>query len=156
MRRGPTTIADVARPSATARRSRRRPGAGSIWRDTLRNILRQRSAVRRACCILGFLVFMAIFADVIAPYDPNQVAARHRAGRRRRAPPCIHLLGCPADQPEHIFGTDGNVRDVFSRVVHGARISLHGRASLTIGFAIVIGATIGAHRRLLRRRDPTT
>ena len=45
-------------------------------------------------------------------------------GAKPRSAPCIHLLGCPADQPEHFMGLDGNVRDVFSRVVYGARVSL--------------------------------
>ena len=57
--------------------------------------------------------------------------------------PCIHLLGCPTDRPQHIFGLDGNLRDEFSRVVHGARVSLQ-IGFVTVGFAIVIGTIIGA------------
>ncbi len=62
---------------------------------------------------------------------------------KRRAPPCIHLLGGPADQPQHLMGIDGNVRDQFSRVVYGSRYSLV-IGFVTVGFAIVIGTTIGA------------
>ena len=113
-----------------------------LWRDTLASILRQRSAVA-GLLILGFLVFVAVFADVIATHDPNQSLLGVEENLDRRSPPCVHLLGCPADKPEHIFGTDGNFRDVFSRVVHGARTSLTvGFAA--IGFAVVVGATIGA------------
>ena len=73
--------------------------------------------------ILGFLVLIALFADLIAPSTPNTPAPRASAGVAS-APPCIHLLGCPADQPQHLLGLDGNFRDVFSRVVLGARVSL--------------------------------
>ena len=58
-------------------------------------------------------------------------------------PPCIHLLGCPADQPQHILGMDGNVRDFFSRVVYGSRVSLM-IGFATVGFAIVLGTLFGA------------
>ncbi len=87
--------------------------SNSLWRLTLRRLLMQRSAVI-GLSILGFLVLVAIFAPVIAPYDPIEVLIG-KEDVRKRAAPCIHLLGCPRDQPQHIMGTDGNVRDQFSR-----------------------------------------
>src|SRR5689334_17468983 len=118
------------------------PAPSSIWRETLRNILRQRSAVVGLVLLL-FLVFVAVFADQIASTDPNQVLIGVEPGAVRRAPPCIHLLGCAADKPEHLMGLDGNVRDEFSRVVHGSRISLQ-VGFLTVGFAIILGMLLGA------------
>jgi ABC-type dipeptide/oligopeptide/nickel transport system permease subunit len=62
---------------------------------------------------------------------------------KRNTPPCIHLLGCPANQPQHLFGIDGNSRDFFSRIVYGARLSLQiGFATVT--FAIILGTFLGA------------
>ena len=88
-------------------------------------------------------MFVAVFAPLIATHDPDQVLLGVEEGVRKRAAPCIHLLGCPAEEPQHIFGTDGNFRDVFSRVVFGTRTSLPiGLAA--VGFAIVIGTVIGA------------
>jgi peptide/nickel transport system permease protein len=115
--------------------------SNSLWRLTLRRLFRQRSAIVGGIILL-ILVFTAVFADVIAPYDPTEVLIG-KEDVKKRQPPCIHLLGCPEDQPQHIMGTDGNVRDVFSRVVHGARISLR-VGFLTVGFAIVVGTTLGA------------
>jgi len=114
----------------------------SLWRDTLGSILRQRSAVV-GLAILGILVFVGVFAPLIATHDPDQVLLGVEDGVKKRAAPCIHVLGCPADQPQHLFGTDGNFRDVFSRVVYGTRTSLPiGFAA--VGFAIVVGTLIGA------------
>src|SRR3954462_12075292 len=117
---------------------RPRPQA-SLWRDTLRNVLRQRNA-RVGLVILGILVFAAVFADVLSVYDPNEVLFSQ--GVKRLTPPCIHILGCPADQQQHLFGIDANGRDVFSRVLHGARVSLQ-VGFLTVGFAIVLGSLLG-------------
>jgi peptide/nickel transport system permease protein len=115
----------------------------SLWKDTLSNILRQRSA-RIGLIILTVLVLTAIFAPVIATHDPNQsMLQAHEQGATKRMPPCIHLLGCPEDKPQHLFGLDGNFRDVFSRVVYGARVSL-GVGIAAIALAIIVGTTIGA------------
>lgn len=110
----------------------------SPTREALRRLIRHRSA-QVGMLILGILVLCAIFAKQIAPYDPTQLLR----DVQRREPPCIHLLGCPEDRPEHIFGIDGNSRDLFSRVIYGSRLSLQ-VGLLTISFAIVIGGLIGA------------
>jgi ABC-type dipeptide/oligopeptide/nickel transport system permease subunit len=118
------------------------PRPASLRRDTVRNILRQRTAVI-GLLILGFLVFVALFADILAPYPPNVSMLDLGQPGTRGAPPCIHLLGCPADQPQHLMGLDSNLRDTFSRVLHGSRVSLV-IGIFTVGLAIVIGTTIGA------------
>src|SRR5258705_5275578 len=104
-----------------------------IWRDTLGNVLRQRNAIV-GITILVFLMLTALFADQISTYEPNQVLLGVVDGIKKSSPPCIHALGCPASQPEVLMGTDPNVRDEFSRVVHGARVSL------VVGFVTVGGA----------------
>jgi ABC-type dipeptide/oligopeptide/nickel transport system permease subunit len=92
--------------------------------------------------ILFTLVLVAIFAPIIAPYDPNQVLIGIEDIRKRTAP-CIHALGCPQENPQHIMGVDGNVRDQFSRIVYGARFSLL-VGFTAVGFAIIVGTTLGA------------
>jgi peptide/nickel transport system permease protein len=72
---------------------------------------------------LLMVVFTAIFADQIAPFNPIQEDYPVRL-----SPPNI----------DHLFGTDAYGRDMFSRVVHGARVSLY------VGtFAVVIGTVFG-------------
>jgi len=77
------------------------------------------------------LVVMAVAAPWIAPHDPVRQSLRGRL-----QPPS---LATAADGKVHVLGTDHLGRDVLSRVVFGARVSL------TIGFAaVVIGGIIGA------------
>jgi peptide/nickel transport system permease protein len=109
--------------------------------DAVRALFRNKSAIA-GMIILAMLVIVAALAPVIAPYPPNQVLIGKEPVKKRQ-PPCIHLLGCPEDQPQHILGTDGNVRDFFSRVVYGSRVSLMVGFS-TVTFAIVIGTILGA------------
>ncbi len=116
----------------------------SMWQTTLHRLFRRRSAVA-GLIILGILVLTAIFAPFIAPYDPTISMLDMDPPQRikARVAPCIHLLGCPADQPQHLAGIDGNIRDQFSRLVYGARLSLMIGFS-TVTFAIIIGTILGA------------
>src|SRR5439155_17586269 len=77
--------------------------------------------------VIALLVLTAIFADVIAPYDPLETHPEIR-------------LAKPSG--EHFFGTDDIGRDVFSRVVHGARISLW-VGLLAVGIGTLFGMLIG-------------
>jgi ABC-type dipeptide/oligopeptide/nickel transport system permease subunit len=110
----------------------------SPFRIKVRRFFKHRSA-RLGLILLGILVFCAIFAEQIAPFDPIVPLKNVK----RRDTPCIHLLGCPADQPQHLMGIDGNSRDEFSRILYGARLSLQ-IGILTITFAIIVGGVLGA------------
>lgn len=115
--------------------------SNSLWRLTLRRIFKQRNAII-GMTIIGILAFTAIFAEVLAPYEPEQVLIGVEDIKKREGP-CIHFLGCPADKPQHIFGIDGNVRDEFSRVIFGTRISLV-IGFTTVGVSVLVGTILGA------------
>jgi len=74
---------------------------------------------------LSLLVISAVLAPLLAPHDPK---AQDLAGRLR--PPAWQSGG----DWSNVFGTDGLGRDVFSRVIYGARVSL------TVGLAVVVVA----------------
>tara|TARA_B100001027_G_scaffold209859_1_gene176410 strand:+ start:3420 stop:4313 length:894 start_codon:yes stop_codon:yes gene_type:complete len=67
--------------------------------------------------IVFIVVFAAVFADVVAPYDPTQTNAK---------------MSLSAPSTAMLFGGDMMGRDVLSRIIHGARISL----------AVGIGSTV--------------
>jgi len=78
--------------------------------------------------MLLFLLLIAIFADLISPYDPLQIN------------PADHFL--PPSRA-HIFGTDEIGKDVFSRVVAGTRVSLQ-VVVIVLAVAATIGVPLGA------------
>ena len=117
----------------------------SLWNVTLRRVFRRKSAIV-GMIILGFLILVAITAQWLAPYDPVKSmldVKGYPVVPQKRQPPCIHLFGCPKDQPQHILGLDGNIRDEFSRLLYGSRVSLMIGFS-TVTFAIIIGTVLGA------------
>ena len=99
----------------------------SPWRRSLRTLVRNRMAMVGAAIILIWAV-VAIAAPIVAPFDALAQKIEDR-------------LGPPSAQ--HLFGTDELGRDVFSRVVYGARISLP-VGLLVILFATLVGALVGA------------
>jgi peptide/nickel transport system permease protein len=115
-----------------------------LWRDALRETFRKKSAAV-GFAILWLLLVMALFAPLIAPYDPNEVlfgASGEVQTVQKLDPPCVHLFGCDESEQQHLMGIDRNGRDVFSRIVFGARVSLmSGIVSVT--FALIIGTMIG-------------
>ena len=77
--------------------------------------------------LIASFVFMALFAHVISPYDP--IAQDWRSVKQ-------------APSASHLFGTDELGRDLLSRVIHGARISITiGLISVSIG--LILGSSIG-------------
>jgi peptide/nickel transport system permease protein len=128
-------------PPASGAEALRSTAPASPWRDTLRRLFRRRSAVV-GMVILGLLSLVALFAPVLATHDPFTPLIGLEDVEKREGP-CIHLLGCPAERPQHLLGTDGNVRDFYSRLVYGAQLSLV-IGLTTVTFAIVIGTVLGA------------
>ncbi len=83
--------------------------------------------------IMSAVVFVAIFADLITPYPPNEMSLPDRL-----TPPFFMPEGSTA----HILGTDTIGRDILSRMMYGARISLS-VSLMVIAIASVIGTFLG-------------
>ena len=113
------------------------------WAVLFRDLFHHRSAVL-GMMLIGFLVFVALFASVIATHDPLQsmIGQPGEVPPLPRKAPCIPLFGCT--EPMHLMGLDLNARDVFSRIVFGSRISL------AVGFIALSFADLRVCRRLGR------
>jgi ABC-type dipeptide/oligopeptide/nickel transport system permease subunit len=118
----------------------------SLWQITRRRLFRRKSSVV-GMVILAILIFIALTAQWLAPYQPTismlDIKGYPTELAKKRLDPCIHAFGCAADKPQHIMGLDGNIRDEFSRMLYGARLSLMIGLS-TVTFAIIIGTILGA------------
>lgn len=90
-----------------------------------------------AAIVLTLIVLAALFAPVIAPYDPIQQA------------PAMRLKD---STPEHLLGTDAYGRDLLSRVIYGARVSLLIGIGVTV-LAVVLGLAIGLVSGFFRYAD---
>jgi peptide/nickel transport system permease protein len=99
----------------------------SVLLRSLRELLvffRREPVAAVSSVMLVLLLSMAIFSPWLAPYDPIKITITHRL-----MPPSA----------EYLLGTDELGRDILSRVIYGARISLY------VGFlAVLLGTTLGA------------
>lgn len=110
-----------------------------LWRDAFRKMRRNPGAIF-GLFVIGFFVFVAIFAPLLAPFDPL-----HQE---------LHLIEegcCPGPSRDHPLGVDDLGRDELSRLIYGARYSLLiGVVAVTVGLTLgmLLGATAGYFRRL--------
>ena len=96
---------------------------GDLW-----GVLRRSKLALIGLAIVGVLVVLAIVGPTVAPYDPNDLNVRQRS-----LPPSLN----------HPFGTDDRGRDVLSRVLYGARVSLQ-VAVIAVGISATLGVLLGA------------
>jgi peptide/nickel transport system permease protein len=122
----PAAVAPAAVPGgdapSTEELGEARPLRADVWRRFRRNRLAMVGLV-----FLVLLILAAIFAPLITPYSITDRSQSFRA----------------SPSADHWFGTDGIGRDVYSRVVFGARVSLR-IGILATAISLVIGVTLGA------------
>lgn len=115
------------------------PPPSGLWRDAWHRLLRNPAAIAGGA-IIAFFVFVAIFAPLLAPYDPREQN--------------LSLLVdgcCPGPSRDHLLGVDDLGRDELSRLIYGARFSLLiGVVAVTVGLSLgmLIGSIAGYFRRL--------
>ena len=98
-----------------------------LWTDALRRMRRSPTAIIGAS-IVGFFVFVAVFAPFLAPYDPT----RGNLAESYLPPNSVHW-----------FGTNIQGQDVLSRIIFGSRMTL-GIAVMSVTIGVTIGALLGA------------
>jgi peptide/nickel transport system permease protein len=102
----------------------------------LKKLFRRRIVLAAAVCLLAVLT-IALLANVITHYDPNETAVSQR-------------LSVPS--ASHLMGTDELGRDLFARIAFGGRYSLTIAALTAVG-AIVLGTLFGLVAGFFRRLD---
>lgn len=101
--------------------------------NRLREFRRQWDLISSTCFLLA-LVLLAVFAPIVAPHDPNSADLKSRLSK-----PCF-LQGA---NPRYLLGTDSLGRDVLSRILYGARVSLFVGAIAVVG-AGAVGVIVGS------------
>ena len=101
----------------------------SLWVDARRRLIRNRAALT-SMIILGIIILLAIFADLLSPHSFETLD-------------WDYMKVAPTMEKFHIFGTDTVGRDMFIRTLYGARISLAVGVIATF-VALVIGVSYGA------------
>ncbi|WP_432663175.1 ABC transporter permease [Wukongibacter baidiensis] len=117
----------VAQSTATAEKKKNKKR--SQWAEVWRRLKKNKMAMV-GLGILTILILAALFAPFIADYD--EVVIKQDLVNKLQGP-----------SAEHILGTDEFGRDIFARMVWGARVSLR-VGILAVGISIMIGGTLGA------------
>ena len=99
----------------------------SLYKDAWKRLKKNKLAILGLAIVL-FLIFVAIFAPFLAPYEPNSRIKEDSS------------LG---PSWTHLFGTDLLGRDIFSRVIYGSRISIE-VGIIAVGISVALGLFFGA------------
>jgi peptide/nickel transport system permease protein len=102
------------------------------WRKILRKLIENKSAIFGLIMVLG-VIFCAVFAPVISTHDPILQDVE-----KRLIPP----VGQEGADPNYLLGTDHLGRDIVSRLIYGARISIVVSVS-AVALSAVLGTLIG-------------
>ena len=148
---------DGASPTATTRGRRWPSIPGLGW---LGSFVRKKPIGAGALVVVVAIIVVALFAPALARYDPEFVFDRENPGYKSN--PTISELAKDSDigsprtvdqfeSPswEHWFGTSKSGHDIYSRVVHGSRLSLIvglGASSIAVSFGLVVGVASGFYR----------
>jgi ABC-type dipeptide/oligopeptide/nickel transport system permease subunit len=121
----------VASPEVAQRAGAKVSPRRAEWRSIARIFFRRKLAVVGLVIIL-LVVLMAIFAPLLAPYDPYELEYLESGRMNKLAPP----------SSEHLLGTDSIGRDTLSRVIYGSRVSLLVGVG-AVGLSTVVGVLLG-------------
>lgn len=111
----------------------------SQWNIAWRRFSKNKAALV-GTFIIGFVLFLAVFDALIAPYPPNEKPGFWTG--ETRVPPSL----------KYLFGTDRLGHDIFSQVVYGARSALYvgfGAALIAMSLAILVGLISGYYGGLV-------
>ena len=98
-----------------------------------------------AVLVLALVTLIAVFAPLVAPYNPGAtgLAASETVTHVEGVGDIVSSDPATAPSFSHLFGTDATGRDIFSRAVYGARVSLVVGLSAT-GIALALATVLGA------------
>lgn len=117
--KGGVTVAELARNQTPMIRQEKEESV-SLWKEGWRSFKKNKMALI-GMGIVVFFILLAVFAPLLAPYGIND----QNLSLRLQSP-----------SKDHLFGTDDFGRDILSRVIYGARISLW------VGFFSVLGSVV--------------
>lgn len=133
-------IGTLAPPMGAAAGSAQGAERSRVWRKFVRN-----PAAIAGALILLTVIGAAVFAPLVAPHEPT------RQSLIRRFTPPIWTAGGKAT---YVLGTDQVGRDILSRMIHGARVSLMVGVSAVL-VSLVVGVTLGLLSGFLQGRVDT-
>ena len=124
---------ETAKSTLLTKNEKRTQKGVSQWNIAWRRFKKNRAALAGAL-IVGFVIFLATFDALIAPYAPNETPGFYTGETRN--PPSL----------KYLFGTDYIGKDVFSQVVYGSRSALFvgfASAGIAMSLAILVGLISG-------------